>query len=96
MGGMTRAESFVDEADPEIYNASSAAIMGARLWLKPDAVGLIVGRGHDFPEAVQEKLDSYGACWAYRDYPAEESFRVRRPSAQPARSHLQTGLERLI
>ena len=51
--------------------------MGARLWLESAAVGLIVGRGYDFPSPVQEKLDSYGPCWAYRDYPAERTFRVR-------------------
>ena len=56
--------------------------MGARLWLKPDAVGLIVGRGYDFPAPIQEKLDSYGPCWAYQGYPAERSFRVRRSRAR--------------
>ena len=34
----------------------------------PDRLGMIVDRGHDFPENIQEKLDSFGAeMWLYRD-----------------------------
>ncbi|KAH9844016.1 Ribokinase-like protein [Rhodofomes roseus] len=45
------------------------AALGARIWLPPAHVGMIVDRGTDFPEQIQRKLDVYGSdMWLFRDH----------------------------
>lgn len=52
----------------QIGGGGTYASIGARIWLAPDRLGMIVDRGHDFPEDIQRKLDSYGTeMWLYRD-----------------------------
>ncbi|EKM59724.1 uncharacterized protein PHACADRAFT_250406 [Phanerochaete carnosa HHB-10118-sp] len=52
----------------QIGGGGTYANIGARIWLPPERLGMIVDRGHDFPEHIQEKLDSYGTeMWMYRD-----------------------------
>ncbi|KAI0092828.1 Ribokinase-like protein [Irpex rosettiformis] len=52
----------------QIGGGGTYASIGARIWLPPDQVGMIVDRGHDFPPEIQSQLDSYGeSMWLYRD-----------------------------
>ncbi|KAL4075809.1 Ribokinase-like protein [Scleroderma citrinum] len=45
------------------------AAIGARIWLPPNDVGMIIDRGNDFPQDIQDKLISYGAdMWHFRDH----------------------------
>ena len=49
----------------EIGGGGTYFLIGARIWLPPSAVGLLVDRGDDFE--VQDRLDAYGPdCWHYR------------------------------
>ncbi|KDQ09966.1 hypothetical protein BOTBODRAFT_36590 [Botryobasidium botryosum FD-172 SS1] len=52
----------------QIGGGGTYCAIGARVWLPPDRVGMIVDRGHDFPIATQEALDKYGSeIWHFRD-----------------------------
>ncbi|KAL8278719.1 hypothetical protein RQP46_008788 [Phenoliferia psychrophenolica] len=43
------------------------AIVGARMWLPPTALGIVVDRGNDFPQAAQDELDKMGSqMWSFR------------------------------
>ncbi|GJE84589.1 Ribokinase-like protein [Phanerochaete sordida] len=62
---------------PQIGGGGTYANIGARIWLAPDRLGMIVDRGHDFPEDVQRKLDSFGTeMWMYRDDPSRGTTRA--------------------
>ncbi|KZT72640.1 Ribokinase-like protein [Daedalea quercina L-15889] len=51
-----------------IGGGGTYAAIGARIWLPPDKVGMIIDRGADFPEHIQQKLDDYGPdMWLFRD-----------------------------
>ncbi|KIJ70310.1 hypothetical protein HYDPIDRAFT_35709, partial [Hydnomerulius pinastri MD-312] len=53
------------------------ATIGARIWLSPDKVGMIIDRGYNFPQDVQEKLLSYGPeVWHFRDHNDRETTRA--------------------
>lgn len=53
---------------PQIGGGGTYAVVGARMWLDPTDIGMIVDRGHDFPTHIQTKLDSYGSdMWLFRD-----------------------------
>ncbi|KAM0750778.1 Ribokinase-like protein [Meredithblackwellia eburnea MCA 4105] len=43
------------------------AIVGARMWLPPTKIGIVVDRGTDFPVETQRTLDGMGEMWHYRD-----------------------------
>lgn len=52
----------------QIGGGGTYAAIGARIWLPPHRVGMIVDRGNDFPQDVQDKLLSYGAnIWHFRN-----------------------------
>ena len=37
--------------------------------LPPHRIGMIIDRGHDFPQSIQSKLESYGSdMWSFRDH----------------------------
>ncbi|KDQ64817.1 hypothetical protein JAAARDRAFT_64637 [Jaapia argillacea MUCL 33604] len=56
--------------DPQIGGGGTYASIGARIWLSADRLGMVVDRGHDFPDAIQQKLLSYGQdMWLFRDNP---------------------------
>lgn len=56
--------------DPQIGGGGTYAAVGARIWLVPTDVGMIVDRGRDFPAHIQAKLASYGPdMWLFRDDP---------------------------
>ncbi|KAI6164915.1 Ribokinase-like protein, partial [Pisolithus thermaeus] len=52
----------------QIGGGGTYAAIGARIWLPSHKVGMIVDRGNDFPQHIQDKLLSYGAnMWHFRD-----------------------------
>jgi len=58
------------KVDPQIGGGGTYAAIGARIWLDPTDIGMVVDRGHDFPSQIQTKLDSYGPdMWLFRDDP---------------------------
>ncbi|KAG2118961.1 Ribokinase-like protein [Suillus discolor] len=68
--------SFADEQGkptgktvaPQIGGGGTYAIIGARIWLPPDTLGMIIDRGNDFPQDVQNRLLTYGSdIWHFRD-----------------------------
>ncbi|KAH9938441.1 Ribokinase-like protein [Fomitopsis serialis] len=53
----------------QIGGGGTYAALGARIWLPPDKVGMIIDRGTDFPEHIQQKLDVYDSdMWLFRDH----------------------------
>jgi hypothetical protein len=55
------------KVDDQIGGGGTFAALGARTFLQPDQVRMIVDRGSDFKPEWQSALDSYGPCWVYRD-----------------------------
>ncbi|KZP24669.1 Ribokinase-like protein [Athelia psychrophila] len=46
------------------------AAIGARIWLSPHEIGMVVDRGHDWSNDVQKSFDAYGSdMWMFRDHP---------------------------
>jgi len=44
------------------------AAVGARMFLEPGEIGMIVDKGNDFPTEIMERLLSYGNdMWQFRD-----------------------------
>ncbi|TBU48442.1 Ribokinase-like protein [Dichomitus squalens] len=61
----------------QIGGGGTYAVIGARMWLPPSKVGMIVDRGHDFPGHIQEAFDAYGPdMWLYRDDPTRGTTRA--------------------
>ncbi|KAI0699403.1 Ribokinase-like protein [Cytidiella melzeri] len=61
----------------QIGGGGTYATIGARIWLPSSKLGMIVDRGHDFPEDIERKLDSYGReMWFYRDDPSRGTTRA--------------------
>lgn len=57
-----------------IGGGGTYAVIGARIWLAPDRVGIVVDRGNDWRSMpdVETKLDEFGrAMWVYRDKEGE-------------------------
>ncbi|KAG1762304.1 Ribokinase-like protein [Suillus occidentalis] len=64
--------SFADEqgkpTGETIGGGGTYATIGARIWLPPDSLGMIIDRGNDFPEDIQNRLLTYGSdIWHFRD-----------------------------
>lgn len=68
--------SFADEQGkptgetmaPQIGGGGTYATIGARVWLPPDTLGMIIDRGNDFPQDIQNRLLTYGSdIWHFRD-----------------------------
>ncbi|KAG8880447.1 hypothetical protein FRB98_005122 [Tulasnella sp. 332] len=50
-----------------IGGGGTYCLIGARIWLPPTDLGMIVDRGDDFPSVIQGQLSSYGEeMWLYR------------------------------
>ncbi|KAJ7276206.1 Ribokinase-like protein [Mycena haematopus] len=48
------------------------AAIGARMWLPPSQVGMIIDRGFDFPPSMESKLAEFGKeMWHYRNQPSQ-------------------------
>ncbi|KAI0637860.1 Ribokinase-like protein [Trametes polyzona] len=53
------------------------ATIGARIWLSPSRIGMIIDRGNDFLADIQNTLDAYGKdIWLYRDNPTRGTTRA--------------------
>ncbi|KAI0921496.1 hypothetical protein AcW1_004545 [Taiwanofungus camphoratus] len=62
---------------PQIGGGGTYASIGARIWLPAKKVGMLIDRGSDFPEDIQEKLDTYGPeMWLLRDNPDRGTTRA--------------------
>ncbi|KAG1892696.1 Ribokinase-like protein [Suillus subluteus] len=64
--------SFADEqgkpTGETIGGGGTYATIGARIWLPPDTIGMIIDRGNDFPQDIQNQLLTYGSdIWHFRD-----------------------------
>ncbi|KAG7097280.1 hypothetical protein E1B28_004645 [Marasmius oreades] len=61
----------------EIGGGGTYAVVGARVWLPPGQVGMIVDRGPDFPPSMQKTLEDYGQdMWLFRDRTDTETTRA--------------------
>ncbi|KAJ7117412.1 Ribokinase-like protein [Mycena crocata] len=55
---------------PQIGGGGTYATIGARVWLPPSQVGMILDRGSDFPASMESKLAEFGdEMWMYRNRP---------------------------
>ncbi|EIN10681.1 Ribokinase-like protein [Punctularia strigosozonata HHB-11173 SS5] len=55
---------------PQIGGGGVYGAIGARIWLPPQKLGMIIDRGNDFPQPIQAALDAYGPeMWLFRDNP---------------------------
>ncbi|BGP25005.1 pfkB family carbohydrate kinase [Rhodotorula toruloides] len=53
------------------------AMIGSRVWLPAERVGILVDRGTDWPKAIEEELVKYGKeMWVFRDKPDEPTTRA--------------------
>ncbi|KAI0824594.1 Ribokinase-like protein [Trametes gibbosa] len=77
--------SFADEhgnptgkcLPPQIGGGGTYAAIGARIWLPPSSVGMIIDRGDDFPVHIQSALDTYGEdLWLFRDNQGRDTTRA--------------------
>ncbi|KAF4620006.1 hypothetical protein D9613_005580 [Agrocybe pediades] len=56
--------------EPQIGGGGTYAAIGSRIWLPPTDIGMIVDKGHDFPENIEQKLMNYGKdMWMFRSQP---------------------------
>ncbi|KAL5488120.1 hypothetical protein ACEPAI_6228 [Sanghuangporus weigelae] len=62
---------------PQIGGGGTYSAIGARIWLSPGKIGMIVDRGMDFPQDIQQSLDAFGKeMWLYRDNPDRMTTRA--------------------
>ncbi|KZO92220.1 Ribokinase-like protein, partial [Calocera viscosa TUFC12733] len=62
--------------EPEIGGGGTYCAVGARIWLPPSQIGMIIDRGHDFSPSFQARLDTYGPIFHYRDDPSRQTTRA--------------------
>ncbi|KAF7776378.1 hypothetical protein Agabi119p4_4771 [Agaricus bisporus var. burnettii] len=61
----------------QIGGGGTYAVIGARMWLPPGRIGMIVDKGYDFPKEIEEKLLGYGEdMWLFRDQPDHPTTRA--------------------
>ncbi|GAA6000030.1 hypothetical protein JCM10207_006020 [Rhodosporidiobolus poonsookiae] len=73
----TGAVTSTKREDGVIGGGGTYAMVGARVFLPPTRVGILVDRGNDWPKAVEDELREYGeAMWVYRDKPDEPTTRA--------------------
>jgi sugar/nucleoside kinase (ribokinase family) len=59
-------------AESVIGGGGTYAMLGARIFLPPARVGILVDRGSDWQKKVEEELETYGReMWHYREKPEE-------------------------
>ncbi|GAA6028422.1 hypothetical protein JCM8097_007023 [Rhodosporidiobolus ruineniae] len=60
-----------------IGGGGTYAMIGARVWLPPTRVGIVVDKGNDWPKEVEERLHTYGReMWVFREKPDEPTTRA--------------------
>lgn len=73
----TPTQATVKRDEGIIGGGGTYALMGSRIWLPAQEVGILVDRGYDWPKELEERLNSYGdAMWVYRDQPAHPTTRA--------------------
>ncbi|KAG8218408.1 Ribokinase-like protein [Butyriboletus roseoflavus] len=61
----------------QIGGGGTYATIGARIWLPPSSVGMIIDKGDDFPHHVHQKLLSYGHdMWLFREHTNRKTTRA--------------------
>ncbi|TFK27074.1 Ribokinase-like protein [Coprinopsis marcescibilis] len=77
--------SFADEngeptaqvVPPQIGGGGTYAAIGARIWLPPDEIKMIIDKGHDFPADIESQLLQYGKdMWSFREQPGHGTTRA--------------------
>ncbi|KAH6915139.1 Ribokinase-like protein [Coprinopsis sp. MPI-PUGE-AT-0042] len=72
--------SFADEqGNPtgKIGGGGTYAAIGARIWLQPSEIRMVIDRGYDFPSDIEQKLLKFGEeMWAFRDQPSAQTTRA--------------------
>lgn len=64
-------------ANSQIGGGGTYAVLGARMWLPPDKIGMVVDSGYDFPGKIQERLLEYGeGMWMFREQPHCQTTRA--------------------
>ncbi|KAL1761399.1 Ribokinase-like protein [Schizophyllum commune] len=54
----------------QIGGGGTYAAVGARIWLPPSRLGMVVDKGKDWPGHIEGQLNAYGEeMWLYRDQP---------------------------
>ncbi|KAF8450784.1 Ribokinase-like protein [Boletus edulis BED1] len=62
-------DTHCDSVSSTIGGGGTYATIGARIWLPPARVGMIVDKGNDFPTDFHQKLLSYGRdVWLFREH----------------------------
>ncbi|TDL29323.1 Ribokinase-like protein [Rickenella mellea] len=65
------------KSQPSQESQGTYAAVGARIWLPPDMIGMIIDRGNDFSQTFQESLESFGdEMWCFRDQPQRLTTRA--------------------
>ncbi|GAA5959282.1 hypothetical protein JCM21900_003914 [Sporobolomyces salmonicolor] len=59
-----------------IGGGGTYAMIGSRVWLPAERVGILVDRGNDWPREVEQRLNAYGPMWIYREKPDEPTTRA--------------------
>ncbi|SCV72015.1 BQ2448_4709 [Microbotryum intermedium] len=75
----TSPTEVLRRTDLVIGGGGTYAILGARMWLPPRTLGIIVDRGNDWSSlgSVEEKLLEYGEeMWVWRDQPGMETCKA--------------------
>ncbi|KAJ3803113.1 Ribokinase-like protein [Lentinula aff. detonsa] len=66
-GETTKASKSEASTSNIIGGGGTYAAIGARIWLFPDQVGMVVDKGYDFPSKIESKLKTYGEeMWFFR------------------------------
>ncbi|EFP80616.1 hypothetical protein PGT21_004932 [Puccinia graminis f. sp. tritici] len=52
----------LDPGEWYIGGGGTYATIGARIWLSPDRIAMIIHQGNDFPAKISEELGSYSPC----------------------------------
>lgn len=63
--------------EPQIGGGGTYAAIGARIWLPPSQIGMILDKGHDFPGPIEDALLQYGQeMWMFREQPQHATTRA--------------------
>ncbi|KAF5393902.1 hypothetical protein D9757_000213 [Collybiopsis confluens] len=66
-----------DYAAQQIGGGGTYAAIGARIWLPPRDIGMIVDKGYDFPSDIESKLKLYGDdMWLFRSQTQAQTTRA--------------------
>ncbi|GAA5936785.1 hypothetical protein JCM1841_006457 [Sporobolomyces salmonicolor] len=70
------AKAVSKREESVIGGGGTYAMIGSRVWLPAERVGILVDRGNDWPKEVEQRLNAYGPMWIYREKPDEPTTRA--------------------